>query len=503
MSNVLSRLFKMLSYPSVIAILACVGCGRQSTLPDIGQKVAGPVDLEFSQQHKLFYALNSDFDRSYSSGSLLVINSAGEKLAAHPVPRMGRAFAQSGNDLVAVFDAADDGAPPQVVLYEIASDGYSLKEVKTWSRDSGFSCGERAGSPSNIVMRDNYGHFAVSCINGDLFIGTLKSPRSDSTIHRIRNYAWSRRAMYIDPKRELLFAFMSDNREREATDYVGADTKSYNTQKGVLEEGANDVPDPWEETETLRRNKRGTSLQYQFAIYDIAKGREAGFTFDDMDQSKPDKSADGELHWLYYTLLKKDGSPDIAAGVTDPNQKAYRTNFWSTYPDPEDEDAFYLSQRGKPKPESTFSNNVVKISIKQDSLTALQDNGKPYPTKDLFSFERVYGFAEEIDAANHFTGDIVVQKVGGKKFLFVNHFKDLVYFRKNPRFSLVVKDLDLSAGWLKEIKLTRAEDSIFQLAVSDEGKVLTGSFYGNKLIPFTVEPSVDLKLGWESTSEIK
>ncbi len=473
-------------------------CAREEKFKDLGLKVAGPTDVATSTDGKYFYVLNSDFDRTYNTGSILVVDENGSKVSAVEVPRMGRSMHLSGSDLIVVFDRASPTEAYEVHLYDLSKDPTNPTLARRWvsgEEDLYLDC-----MPISATAREGYPYFFVSCTGGELFIGELKTPRTESTLKLVRYYSTdgrTRRAMYLDANRELLFAFPTDFSFQKATDLETEDELSFDTKTGAERKGPNEIPDDLENNAYRRRSTFATRYRYQMLIYDIAKQRELDFPKVDLADQRQTTSSE-EQRWIYFTLLDADGTPDTPAQITESNRKHYRTNFWSAQPDPSDSNSFFVSHRGKLSKASSFANNIVKVSIVGDP----RQTDPKSTTDEVFSFKRVFGFSGELDVSNHFPTDFRVRDIAGRPTLIVNHFKDYVNFRKNPFFGISSKVLDGSL-WHGELGSSSTDLSFYQVAINQRGRALSCAFYGNAVIPLEVIPGRELKLGWENINKIE
>ncbi len=178
-------------------------CASEEKFPDLGSKFSGPIDIAVSPGEEYFYALNSDFDRTYNAASLVVLDTEGEKVNTIELPRMGRSLTVVDNELFITFNAADTDSNNTVKLFDLTNPSQP-REVTSWNTES---C-----DPINVEARSGYDYFAVACQGGQLMMGQLLTPRSSSTLTQVRSYSGSspKRALYIDPVRELLFAFSTD-----------------------------------------------------------------------------------------------------------------------------------------------------------------------------------------------------------------------------------------------------------------------------------------------------
>ena len=469
-----------------------VGCTSQEKFPPIGDRIVSPVDVGVSEDGQLFYVLNADFDRTYNVGSIVVIDKDGEKKGFIEVPRMGRNLVVAGNDLLVTMDRGPTNEPPRVQIYNLVQNPL-IPELKA---DFELEC-----SPFGAVIRKNYRHFAVSCMEGQIYLGTLADDRSQSSLKLVRNYSTPRRALYLDPTRELLLGFVTDLKQNESNDAEYADVTRYDiSAKEVLSPQGirlpNEVPDVMESkpNSTVKSKKN----RYSFFVYDIAQEREkatectvtetetCSFPFRQNTKSL----VQNEQRWLYFKLKNLDGTPDQSAFGNDPNYKYYRTNFWEAKPDPIDPNTFYLSHRNPPD-KSPNSNQIIQVNVVGE--LRMGSNKEPPQTGDVLKFERVYGFSGPEADKRHYPGDFEVQYVQGFKSLVVNHFKDVLNWpRKDQFFSLAAKTF-ADGAWSSEIEGALTKDNVttyYQLAMNSEGRIISGSFYGNFVQLLQLTPGV-------------
>lgn len=450
-----------------------VACKQKEKFSDLGDRVASPIDVATDKNGQYFYALNSDFSRDYNAGSLLVLDTQGQKLGVAPLPRLGRSLTVAGDTLIITFsDSGDNGA--QVMLFDLTKPD-KPESAKT------FDMG--ACDPINAMAKASYAYWAVSCANGKIFAGELKSPLSSSSLQMVRNYDIPRRALHIDTARNLLFAFPTDLGEKQTwRDAQLVDSVSYSDEDGTKTDTPNEIPDYYEDSRTKRANKTIRGI-YQFAIYDLAAGAASGW------QAKELKDAYSELRWNYFSLANSDGTPDVAVTTANINERLYRTNFWDAKPDPEDDDVFYLSQRGiaeSVRPGSQYANNVVKVRITGD-VTASN-----VWTSDVMSFERVYGFKGELEPnGRHYPSGFDLKVVRGKPLLVVNHFRNPVTWPGQTYFSVAAKVVGENY-WFAETSSTSTAKSYYQVALTPSGRAIAANFYGNSLILLDVTPGVGI-----------
>jgi hypothetical protein len=482
------RLFSSLA---LILSLAGFGCKKGEKFPQLGERVASPIDVAVDTSEQYFYALNSDFPRDYNQGSLLVVTSEGEKVGVVPIPRLGRSLTVAGNSLIVTISASEDNAP-QILLFDI-TDPKAPVLAKTFVPSE---C-----NPINALAKASYSYWVVSCSNGSIFAGDLASPLANSTLNHVRSYPGARRALHIDTGRNLLLAFPTDLGDQTWGDAQMEDTKSYFdvalklpnqaiVTEGTLTEASNQIPDAYERTAYERSNKSQRGL-YQFAVYNLETGHNENWTT--MEPAK----AILELHWIYFDLSNFDGTPDLPQTADSLKSHYYRTNFWEAKPDPTDADVFYISHRGTNDPlfgGSKHSNSIIKVRITGDLTSS------SLVTSDTLSFERIYGFKGELDpSSRHYPGDFELATVQGKPLLVVNHFKDLVNWPRQHFFSLAAKVIGEN-HWFAENTSTSSLKSYYQIALTSSGRAMAANFYGDSLILLDVTPGVGIT---EKANQIK
>jgi len=338
-------------------------------------------------------------------------------------------------------------------------------------------------------------------------VGTLAADRAASTLKTVRTYGTSRRALFLDPKRELILGFVADTTQKKLNDGEFKDATRFDGSaqevKGPSGELLpNDVPDLMEERARAQAN-RLQRLPFQYFVYDLARERTnaPGCTKSEVEtcdfplRTNFDPEVARELRWAYFRLAGKDGTPDPSEFAADPTYKYYRTNFWEAKPDPSSADVFYLSQRAASE-KSPFSNNIVKVTIKGD-LRAAPDKDSPL-TQDVLGFERVYGFKDGESKPNHFPSDFVIADIQGQKTLVINHIKDLTAWNKNEQyFSIAAKSLaGQNAGWTTEAEGSNSVSHLltyYQVAAMPDGRVASCSFYGNEVVRLQLNPGVGLE----------
>ena len=443
------------------------GCNKPETFPELGQGFSGPIALARDDGGTNFYVLNTDFERQFNSGSVLVVKEDGTKVNAVPVPRMGRSLTVGGSRMLLTFDKADQNGRNLVWLMDV-----STPELPVFKAEFEIDC-----TPMNAIIRKNYQYFAVTCAGGDLWVGTLAADLSQSTLSRVRSYGRTRRALYLDTKRGLLLAFPTDTAKQVSSDGTYEDKRTFTTDTFIESAGANEIPDEFEKDKRSSRQHRELRSTYQFVVYNVAAEALKGFPY-----AGDDKTFKAELRWLYYTLTNPQGWPD--GNSLDPNVKNYRTNIWEARANPSDPDSFYISHRGYRK--SQYANNIVKVAITGDLTNAA------LPTSQVMTFERVFGFGGEVDDKS-FPSDFAITTVDGQELVVINHFRDLVYWKPEERlFAIEAKALGGSFWRTRNYVSDNYTRSYYQLAINQKGRAMTLSYYGNSVFVIDVRPGLDI-----------
>lgn len=485
-----------------LSTLLCSGvlsCKTEEKLPSLGDQLAGAVDLVSSPNNDYIYVLNSDYERRFDQGSILIVdpNAApgAQKLKSIPTERMGVSLSIAQNLLFVTY------ADPE---------GYEKGLAEIWDLTDELSPQLLSRHdvpcvPINGIIAPTLPYFALSCRSGAIFLG--KNPRSTAeapaTLELSRFYEYDRRALYFyeTAGKAYLFGFPTDFEDLDSSDATLEDTKKYDVATDTVIDGSNGVPDAFENSETARR-RTILAAPFQMFLLPVSDEEAAGqaeretsgnftnFRFLARGTYLKPSLADKELHFIRFTLLESNGQPSAAENITTPNFHRYRTNFWDAKMGPEKNPSiFYMSQKGDYGSES---NNVVRLLVNPAALA------NPYALKfeDLLSVNRVYGFAIDRDNAGRFPGDFEFATIGGEPMLFVNSFRDLIYFSSAPFYSVTRKLLEGPAS-TQEVPSSKDsasfQESFYQLAISKSGKVLTSSFYGNTLYLFDGSPSVSIK----------
>lgn len=486
-----SRLFALLFGITLVA-----ACKTEEKLPDLGNQLAGPIDMVTSPSGNYIYVLNSDYERRFNTGSILLIdpNAADgqEKIAAFEVRRMGRSMHIAQNRLLVTYADSISQDYGYVELYDLTDE---TKPALLAKRE--ITC-----MPINGVIAPSQAYFAVSCAEGDLWIGKGLSDDASITLDRARSYGYDRRALYFyEGAKTWLLAFPSDFELEDSADAVLEDKQKYDAATDAMVDGSNGVPDAHENTPQVRRRPQ-SAWPLQVAIYPLSDEETASaepqsadtppyatFRFLPLGIYTEPTSANSELRYIRYSLTNSAGVPTGSEGTLDPNVHSYHTNFWeakaSLSGDPAE---FYVSQRGD---YGAQANNVLRMYINESGLASTSST-----FEQTFTVERAYGQDIDRDNGGRYPCDFELAIIGGEPMLLINHFRDLIYFAGAPFYAITRKFLDGSKAQFEQPSSkdsTRFEDSYYQLAVSGTGKVLTASFYGNVLYLFDANPSISIK----------
>lgn len=478
-------------------------CKTDEVFEELGGNLAGPTDVASFGQY--FYVLNSDFDRRFNKGSILILdpeaNDGQEKVAVIEVPRLGRSlFVDQSNALMlASFDRSTENGKGLLELRQISVDGLQLSLVKRWEVDC---------SPMNAILSPSGSYIALSCLGGDLWVGEVNTQNfGASTLQRVRDYEFTRRALYIYESGDtaLLLAFPTDVADQNISDVNLIDEKSFdssltpadNGDYEDLNEGPNEVPDTLEDNLTDIR-RPSSRYPYQFVAYNLSTEKERGFPFVELGTIIEPSQANRELLYIYYTLKTEEGKYESGEQPSQGKFKYYRTNFWSAVPDPDDASSFFLSQRS-PANDLLIGNDVVRVSI---NTTKIGDNPeKLRPSSELLSYERVYGYIRDNPSLLNYPGDIEVFYKGGQKVLAINHFRDAVYWSPGQQiFGVATISLDEqernpgTRPVTAPITSVNFSQSYYQLAVNNQGVIMSCSFYGDSVLILDVGPQADISL---------
>jgi hypothetical protein len=497
----------------VVAAFTNSGCAQEKTYPELGSLFAGPIDVVASPSGNHFYVLNSDLDLTYGKGSVLTLDSTGQKIGAISTPRLGNFLERSGDLLIAGFGLGTINTTAQEQLkagaqtVDIPGSRYiQLYDISDESSPQFKKEFEIGCNPINAVKDQNNSLFAVTCVNGDLYVGNVNEDIASSELQLVRSYGWpTKRAMYLDMSHQLLLMFPTDLGEQSFTDLLAADTIGYDASTESVTAGANEAPDAYEETETQR--KMPSSRIYQYIALDLSALVSSNYQYRSYRSEDTDELAAIalETRWLYFNLNGIDGTPDQPAaseglaGIASEGVKFYRTNFWQTQPAPYTPDTFYMSQRSGKGALQSLSNNILKVSIIGPSTDS---EGEASKTEEFLKFERIYGFkGEASNESRHLPGDFEVLSIKGESALLVNHFKDVTSSStEKSYFSIAARPLSDQTFQHSEISTDSPAQAYYRIALNTEGIGFSCSFYGNSVIRFEVEPGIAIK---ESTERVQ
>jgi hypothetical protein len=469
-------------------------CKTEEKLPKLGDQIAGPVDVATSPSGSYFYVLNSDYERRYNEGSIMVLDPETEtptKVNTVFIPRLGRSLDVAQNLLLVTYDAEGEEVLRRIDLWDLQNETNPTL-VTSWN----IEC-----SPVNGVLAPSQPYFVVSCLSGDIYMGRLdRNNLAASTLDRVRSYGYAHRALYFyeSGSDTYLLGFPTDLDIPNIDDYAAVDKQTYDLASDSMKDGADEVPDQLQDTPQARR-RPNNGYPYQMFVYNITAEEAASaadpnigsarFRYLEPGTYAKPTQVNKELRFVYYTLRELDGTPASGEGTIDIDTRIYRSNFWMAKRASSDPaEVFYLSQRGNSY--GSTSNNVLRVEINPASLTAADAK-----FSDIFKVQRVYGFANDRDSTGRYPGAFAVTEIEGQPMLLVNHFRDLINFRDAPFYSITRKFLNppYSLEQASSYDSTAFEASFYQLAVSKTGKLLTCSFYGQSLYLFDVSPRTSMR----------
>lgn len=457
-----------------------VSCTEDEKLEDIGTNIAGPIAIttnaDYGETASHFYVLNSDLDRRFNEGSILTLNTSGARVSAVTTPRLGLFLERSDDKLIAGFGPTDQyETNPQIIIYDISSPEKPVRAFQQF-----LDC-----LPVNAYAPSSYAHFAITCRSGDVFIGTWGTTIADTTIVKVRDPdAVARRAIYIDTVNEILYAFPSDWGKIDFNDNLYTDANSYD-ENFVATAVPNEVPDTYEDSEETKilADKQDLGSRYKFLVYDIATERENGFPLLASDEG----TAALEMRWIYFNNSR--ANTEIAENV-----KYYRTNFWHIEPDPQNANAFYISQRGdETSSVSPDANAVYRFTI--DPAAVLPTNGTVPETSTFLTVETVFGYTQDTLAAKRYTSFFTLAEVGGEQLFVVSDFRDASigraeYFETNA-YSLSF--FASTSNWTDELSSNNRAASYYAVAAAGN-TILAGSYFSDSLILVEVSPGSDINI---------
>lgn len=450
-------------------------CGEEIKKPHIGQKISSPRSVVSHPLGETFYVLNSDSNHKYKTGSILTLTSKGEKITSLETPRLGVDMTISSKALLVIFDKeAESKQNAKLILFDVSSPK-EPKKIRDF--DLSNDC-----TPISVSAREGYEHFTASCANGELYLGSINSKNlQDSSLKLVRKYPkYSRRAVYIDKSRELVFSFVTDIGKPQLKDSIYIDKHTSNDKKT----GSNDIPDNIEKTPRLLEATTNNSSSYQFMLYDIKKARDEGFPY----KKKFEEFREEEARWLYFDL-SNGPAPDELESANNAYSKHYRTNFWAAKPDPIDPNTFYLSHRGQ----STGEKSLQTSSIIKVNISGGDPRNSALHTENFFNITRVYGFKGEQSAHGTYFSDFEIVNLEGQNTAIANSFRGLVYFDK-PSYSIGAATIGGPNIWSDNVNSNDSSESFFGIAYSNQGFLLTSLFYSDRLHVYGLKLGNDLEL---------
>lgn len=462
-------------------------CGKPINRPDVGTDLASPTAVASDDSGKFFYVLNTDHRHKYNTGSILILDDNGNKIAAQATPRLGQSMVVQGDTMIVAYDReSDKDAKAQIIVYDLSKGASNLQEVFKQELDC---------SPANITARKNYKYFALSCMEGDLYIGELAGSTKVTQFKKVRSYPQfprgARRAMYINTKRDLLFQFMTDIHDGKLVDTVYDDKETWVAGKKV-EDKPDEIPDISQQTDSKARDILNNTTRFHFMVYDLAAEAATGFKDREFKEVRAT-----EPRWLYWKA-DNQGHPDDAAVGGNPNMKYYRTNIRDAKPDPEDPDVFYISHAGVGKfDQSEHANDIMKVTIIGDPRP--DSSNKLKKLDEYLKFDRVYGFKGDQTGKDKYFNSFLITKISGRKVLLANSYRDLANFG-NQRYTLSGLEMTEDphdATWFAQATSNDSGNSYYDLALAKNGNLLTVSFFDESLRLFNV------KFGENVISEIK
>ena len=94
-------------YVAILSALAMIGCSSKISQKAIGTAISSPIAVVAHGGGNYFYVLNGNFSHEYRDGSILILDTEGNKIKALSTPRVGQFLktTESGNYLLAGFSA--------------------------------------------------------------------------------------------------------------------------------------------------------------------------------------------------------------------------------------------------------------------------------------------------------------------------------------------------------------------------------------------------------------
>tara|TARA_Y100000991_G_scaffold212165_1_gene195776 strand:- start:445 stop:1917 length:1473 start_codon:yes stop_codon:yes gene_type:complete len=470
---------KYISIPLILLALLLSNCNEVQERHAINMDISRPIDIKTDSEKEVFYILNSNMAGDFKDGSILLVDKSGNKLEAFSTPSLGRSLyvnnnlAQSSGSkqrLLASFEGGQDDSQATIQVYDL-SNAKKPQLEKTWNIE---------GRPANAVLDETGTKIAVSCYDGELYLGSLEDEDpSNWSLKHIRTYPGPlRRAMVF--RQGMLYLFVTFPLSPLARDQIYQDTKTFDDKGEVTDENTPDgMPDKFAEENYAFYRKQTSFFHFVTLDVELALSETENSS---VSLPKSFKETQSELKWLYFNLEGADSSLDTGSADSEKGERFYRTNFWQATPHI-DGDKFYLSQRGGYSENSgkisSLSNNVLLFEIKAEEEAGVE-NG-------YFNVERYFGYEESLhDVKRSYVGAFDLLSYGSENIeqnlLVVNHFRgpDMSSDPYYSLTSLVPKDPSKDNYKIKSSE--KMEGSYYSVAVGDGGVILSSFFYANKLV---------------------
>ena len=480
----------------LLGLVLWAGCREAEIFEQLSDEVTHPSAITHDGQY--FYVVNADLERRYNAGSILTISLNGSKEGLLITPRLGRFIVHRDAVLIVGHSTTNQYLDPPAVRFYDASKPEKLRLIA--SKD--LEC-----SPINAVAPEGYPYFVISCMNGQIYVGRWsRDPlKKAPELYLVRDYGpHARRALYIDTEEHVLYAFATDWQRPQFRDLVLEDLYDYSAAS-VVERG-NDVPDRWEDPESLAEQSLNTEeryeimSEYQVAVYSFVQGKKTQFSYSDRYSTQVNQ----ELRWLHFAARGPEVGVKLKSG-----EKYYRSNFWQAHQDPEDPRSFILSQRGYQDTEEDLNlhtNALYRFTLTDSPYT---DTGRLRQLSSFITVSHFWGhgasdsvsssylnsnLSQKSDLKNQdlrFTGHFALSSAYKSPYVLVGDFRDTSLF-PNAAYSLSLKRLYGTTGFDDFYHLSRERSHSF-FALSALGtRILTGSFYTNVLSLFKI--TKDFKL---------
>ena len=513
----------------LLVSLFLISCTEHESFVDIKNQIVNPSAITSDGQY--FFVLNSDIERKFNSGSIITISTAGQKLATVETARLGRFIVHASNNKKSYLFTGHSftnqyAKNPMLNIYD-ASDPYNLSLVNSIE----LEC-----TPAGIHVPSNYKYFALGCLNGMVYLGFWHDKADDDneqsnnsdliSLKLIRDYGpHGRKALFIDQKNHILYAFASTNSSQPGFfDLYLEDKTTFDEQKNTTYNMPNEIPDEWENLDEFNAFEyHKLTSEFKFAVYDIKQGILDNFSY----KSKLSEAVNTELRWLYFELdddLSKEYKDDIAKTSSSHDNsnaknfyRSYRSNFWQIIADKsqnsyESKISFLISQKGKDE----FSldqdaNSIYRFSITDSPFKKLNNSKTSsgyIATSKFLSVKKVWGTNPELSLKSsdilgqpltvknkniRYSGNFIKGNFDDKEYLIVNDFRDATTFDKHS-FALTLIDFTkpLNIYNFSDIVHSFNRKYSFYGLSAIENILISGAFYSNTLNLFTI--SDDFKL---------